>query len=73
MRTLSKGKEGDYLTDLLTGKAVDYIEANKDEPFLMVMAHYAVHTPLQAPEDTTKKYQRKLRKAGVAVGGKEAG
>jgi arylsulfatase A-like enzyme len=64
------GKEDDFLTDLLTDKAVDFIEANKDEPFLMVMAYYAVHTPLQAPEDTTKKYQRKLRKTGVVVGGK---
>lgn len=63
------GKEGDYLTDRLTDKAVEYIEANKDAPFLMVMAHYAVHTPIQAPENVTKKYQRKLRKAGIEVGG----
>ena len=50
---------------------MEYIESNKDDPFLLVMAHYAVHTPLQAPDGLTKKYQRKLRKAGVAVGGKK--
>jgi len=65
------GKEGDYLTDRLTDKAVEYIAEKKDEPFLLVMAHYAVHTPIEAPEDVTKKYQRKLRKAGIEVGGKK--
>ena len=37
----------------------------------MVMAHYAVHTPIEAPEDLKKKYQKKLRKAGIEVGGKK--
>ena len=55
----------------MTDKAVEYISANKDQRFLMVMAHYAVHTPIEAPQDITKKYQRKLRKAGIAVGGKK--
>jgi len=65
------GKDGDYLTDRITGEAVKYVEAHNDVPFLMVLAHYAVHTPIQAPEDVTKKYQRKLRKAGITVGGKK--
>lgn len=64
------GKEGDYLTDRLTDKAVEYINKNSNTPFLLVMAHYAVHTPIEAPEAITKKYQKKLRKAGVPVGGK---
>jgi arylsulfatase A-like enzyme len=63
--------EGDYLTDKLTDKAVEYVNANKDGPFLMVMAHYAVHTPIEAPESVKKKYQKKLRKAGVEIGGKK--
>lgn len=65
------GKDGDYLTDRLTDKAVEYIDAHKQSTFLLVMAHYAVHTPLQAPEELQKKYQKKLRKAGVPVGGKK--
>lgn len=65
------GKEGDYLTDRLTDEAVKYIGEKRTAPFLMVMAHYAVHTPLQAPEGIKKKYQRKLRKAGIEVGGKK--
>lgn len=64
------GKDGDYLVDRMTDKAVDYIQENKSNPFLLVMAHYAVHTPIEAPEAVTKKYARKLRKAGAPVGGK---
>lgn len=64
------GEDGDYLTDRLTDEAVNYITKTRHAPFLMVMAHYAVHTPLEAPEDLTKKYQKKLRKAEITVGGK---
>ena len=64
------GDDGEYLTDRLTDAAVDYIDANADAPFLLVLAHYAVHTPFEAPEGVTKKYQRKLRRSGVEVGGK---
>ncbi len=37
-----------YLTDYLTDEAVKAIEANKNRPFFMYLAHAAVHTPLQA-------------------------
>jgi len=66
-----ESKEGDYLVDRMTDEAVEYIASARNEPFLMVMAHYAVHTPIEAPEEVTKKYSRKLRKAGVAIGGKK--
>ena len=42
---------GGYLTDYYTGQAVEVIEANKDRPFLLYLAHWAVHTPLQALKD----------------------
>lgn len=41
------GKEGDYLTDQLTEEALRFIEANRDQPFYLNLAHYAVHAPLQ--------------------------
>ena len=40
-----------YLTDYLTDEAVNAIHANKDRPFFMYLAHWAVHTPLQAFKD----------------------
>ncbi len=37
-----------YLTDYYTDEAVEVIEANKDRPFFLYLAHWAPHTPLQA-------------------------
>ena len=39
---------GGYLTDYYSEEAVKVIEANKDRPFFLYLAHWAPHTPLQA-------------------------
>jgi uncharacterized sulfatase len=39
---------GGYLTDYYTDAAVEVIEANRDRPFFLYLAHWAPHTPLQA-------------------------
>jgi len=61
------GTKDEYLTDRLADEALDFIEINKDQPFALVLAHYAVHTPLEAPEDTTKKYKEKIKNLGLEV------
>ncbi len=40
-----------YLTDYFTEHAVEVIEANKDRPFFLYLAHWAPHTPLQATRE----------------------
>ena len=65
----SGGEEGEYLTDRLTDEALNFIELNRDEPFLLVLAHYAVHTPIQAPEELAAKYREKIREQGIPEGG----
>jgi uncharacterized sulfatase len=40
-----------YLTDYYTDQAVEVIEANKDRPFFLYLAHWAPHTPLQATRE----------------------
>lgn len=40
-----------YLTDYYTKEAVKVIEANKDRPFFLYLAHWAPHTPLQASKE----------------------
>ncbi|MCP4035793.1 MAG: sulfatase-like hydrolase/transferase, partial [bacterium] len=40
-----------YLTDYYTDEAVEVIEANKDRPFFLYLAHWAPHTPLQAARE----------------------
>lgn len=37
-----------YLTDYYTDEAVKVVEANRDRPFFLYLAHWAPHTPLQA-------------------------
>ena len=37
-----------YLTDYYTDEAVKAIEANKNRPFFLYLAHWGIHTPLQA-------------------------
>jgi arylsulfatase A-like enzyme len=56
------GKEGEYLTDRLTEESLKFIEANRDRPFLLYLAHYAVHTPLESKQDLAEKYRVKAAK-----------
>jgi arylsulfatase A-like enzyme len=51
--------DGEYLTDRLTDEAVKFIKENKEKPFFLYLAHHAVHTPIQAKENITKKYVEK--------------
>ncbi len=39
---------GGYLTDYWTQEAQKVIRANKDNPFFLYLAHWGIHTPLQA-------------------------
>lgn len=40
-----------YLTDYWTDEAVKVIEANRNRPFFLYLAHWGVHTPLQATRE----------------------
>lgn len=44
-------KPGGYLTDWWTDESLKVIEANKNRPFFLYLAHWAPHTPLQATRD----------------------
>ena len=52
---LEESETGFYLTDRISEKAVDFIEANKERPFFLYLAHYSVHTPIQ-PKPEYKSY-----------------
>ena len=65
---LSDSSEGEYLTDRLTDEALEFIERNSDRPFFLYLSHYAVHTPLQAPEQLVRKYQRKIAASKSGIG-----
>jgi len=44
-----------HLTDYLTNEAVKVIEKNKNRPFFLYLAYWAVHSPLQAKKEDYEK------------------
>ena len=58
---LDDAKEGDYLTDQLTDKTINFIKENKDKPFFVYLAHYGVHTPFEGKEELKQTYIDKLK------------
>jgi arylsulfatase A-like enzyme len=55
------GKPGDYLTDILTDTAMRVIDDAGDDPLFLYFAHYAPHTPIEAPAELVRKYESKIR------------
>lgn len=53
------GHPGEYLNDRLTSEAVTFIRQNKQKPFFLYLAHYAVHVPLEAKPEMIAKYKAK--------------
>ena len=70
LRGLEEGKEGEYLNDRLTDETLSFLRRHHEEspgtPFLAVLSHYAVHTPLEAKEADIKVFERKLEKMEMA-------
>jgi arylsulfatase A-like enzyme len=52
-------KKGEYLTDREADEAVTFMRKHKDVPFFLMLANYAVHTPIQAKKEVTAKYKDK--------------
>ncbi len=59
---LEGAAEGEYLTDRLTSEALRLIDRHRDEPFLLYLSFYSVHTPLQSKPEYAAKYRKKAAK-----------
>lgn len=59
-----KEKEADDPKSIFyyTKIAKSFIEEFKDQPFFLFLAHYAVHSPIEARMATVKKYMKKRKK-----------
>lgn len=53
-----QAEEG-YVTDVLTGHAVRFVQASRHRPFFLYLPHLAIHFPWQTPEDATLPTRRK--------------
>jgi arylsulfatase A len=56
------GKTGDYLVDRLAEEAEIFIRENADQPFFLMLSHYAVHSPLQGKPDKVAHYEKIAKK-----------
>ena len=61
IRNIGTGKNGEYLTDRLADEAVAFLETSKSRPFFLYLAHYAVHTPIEAKPDMASRFRGKVR------------
>ncbi len=56
---LEDGPQGEHLPDRLASETVEFMEENRDGPFLAYLSFYSVHTPLISREDLRQKYEAK--------------
>ena len=52
-----EGKEGDYLTDILTDHALDFIERQQGSPLFLYLPFYSVHSPFEGKPDLADAYR----------------
>ncbi len=64
---LSDGPEGDYLTDRLVDESLEFMEANQENPFLLYLALYTVHTPIQASKRHLEKFRIKRQSLADSI------
>ena len=50
-----------YVTDWLTDKACDFVDASKGDPFFLYFAYHVPHTPIQGRADLVEYFQRKVK------------
>jgi arylsulfatase A len=56
---LADSKEGDYLDDVLTNKALQYISNKKDSSFFLELNFYSPHVPIEGKPALVNKYKQK--------------
>ncbi|MEM6277872.1 MAG: sulfatase [Verrucomicrobiota bacterium] len=68
VENLPAGPDGEFLTDRLAQESVKFLNgaAKSEDPFLLYLSFYSVHTPLQAPKHLIEKYEAKAKKLGIA-------
>ncbi len=56
---LADSPDREYITDRLSSEAIGFINQNREQPWLLYLTHFAVHTPLQAKPEDIARYERK--------------
>ncbi|MDZ7617719.1 MAG: sulfatase-like hydrolase/transferase, partial [Patescibacteria group bacterium] len=56
---ITGARESRRTAEFLTERAVEFINVNKDRPFLLQVSHFAVHIPLSTTPELLAKYEAK--------------
>ncbi|MGA1204666.1 MAG: sulfatase [Opitutales bacterium] len=56
---LPSGQDGEYLTDRLTDEGIRFMRESGSAPFLLYLAYYTVHTPIQGCDKWDAQYEEK--------------
>lgn len=66
---LKDGPEGEYLPNRLANESIQFLEENKDDPFLLYLSFYTVHTPIQKSKKHFAKFEKKRQvlKDSIAI------
>lgn len=63
--------ETEWLTDLLTSEAIDFMDEHKDEPFFINLNYYTVHRPIRRRSE--ELFQKYMNKEGDELTGQGVG
>jgi len=58
IHNLPTRRPGEYLPDRLADEVIGFVDQHHDQPFLACLWSYAVHWPMEAPEDLVAKYEK---------------
>ncbi len=56
---LENAPKDEYITDRLSDEAIQFIRDHREQPWLLYLTHFAVHTPLNAKRELVPKYEAK--------------
>jgi arylsulfatase A-like enzyme len=66
---LDDAPKDEYLADRLTDETIKLLKSvPKDKPFFGILAHYAVHTPIEGKQDYKNYFDNKLKKSAAPQG-----
>ncbi len=52
---------GDNFTDLLTNAAIEFVTAERDQPFYLHLCHFAMHAPIASKSDVRDRFEKKAQ------------
>ncbi len=62
--TLKSKTDGEYVTERLTSESVQFLnQRNQEQPFLLYLSYYNVHTPIQAYKPRIQHFEEKANRS----------